>query len=142
MRRPPRWDSAPGGPTAPPDAPAHVVPPLIGRALSHDGLVGEAPAIWQTRLLAALATPDGPLDHQTLSRLLRPPPEARGRWSPALRKAMNQVRLRHPLGVLDGWLHTGVHAGILAEDARGCYFLGQALSAHDRLALTAAGVPR
>lgn len=124
---------------APPAAAAPIAHPLIGGPLPHDGLMGEAPAAWQARILGALALADGPLDRRTLGRLLRPPPEARGRWSPALRQALRAARLRHPWAVLDAWLRAAVEARLLAQAPGGGYLLGETLSAHDRLALAAAG---
>jgi len=123
----------------PPPAIAH---PLLDRTSAQDGLMGEPASVWQTRLLAALATAPGPLDHHALGRLLRPPAEARGRWSPDLRRAMRAIRLRHPWAALDGWLRAAVETRLLAEAPGGGYVLGRALSAHDRLALAAAGAPR
>jgi hypothetical protein len=131
--------AAPDLPPAHPDAPAPIAHPLIGRPLPQDGLMGEAAAIWQTRIPAAPASADGALAPRAPGRLLRPPPDARARWSPGLRKERRAARLRHSRGVLDGRLRQAVDGGLLAQAPCGSYLLGDGSSAHARLTLAAAG---
>jgi hypothetical protein len=123
---------------APPDAPAPVAHPLIGRPLLHDGLISEPSAVWQTRILAALASADGALDHCELVCILHPPSDAHARCGPGLRQALGAARLHYPWCVLDEWLRQAVRGGLLAQAPCGGYLLSNGLSAHTHLTLAAA----
>lgn len=114
-----------------------IVHPLVGRPVPRGALMGEPDAVWQARLLGAIVRAEAPVGYYRLESLLRPPPEARGRWRPAFAKVMREVRLRHPADALKAWLQEGVRAGLLQQHPGWRYSIGPVFSAHDRMAFAA-----
>lgn len=114
-----------------------VAHPMIGRPVPRGALMGEPDAVWQARLLGEIVRTNRPVSYRHLEQMLRPPEEARGRWSPSFTKVMRELRLRHPTDVLKAWLKEGVRSGQIQQHPGGRYSIGPAFSAHDRMALAA-----
>ena len=118
-----------------------VAHPMIGRPVPRGALMGEPDAVWQARLLGEIVRADRPVSYHRLEQMLRPPAEARGRWSPSFAKVMREVRLRHPTDALKAWLQEGVRSGQVQQHPGWHYSIGPAFSAHDRIALAALTTP-